>query len=442
MLKQFSDSKKIQASLDVSWKEGIAASVMLGATDHYFIPFGIFLAFTTPQIALLSALPTLGASIFQLYSVAIVRRVGRGSRLKFLVAASAAQGFLLFPAACLALIPRWPLRIAALVFLVTAFRIFGNWIGTAWGSLVSDYLAPNKRGHYIGWRSQVTGIASLAGVFFGGIWLFLTHQSYPGLGFFILFVIAALFRFISSRLMAKMTDLPLSHMPENDFTFLMFIRRFRESNFVKFVLYVAVYTLAVYIASPFFSVYMLRDLRWGYLDYTVMNVAATVASLVGFPIWGRHADVVGNAQMLRITSFLISFIPFLWIVSDRLVFLVWVQVFAGFLWGGFNLCVTNYIFDAVSPEKRVRCLGYFHLIHGVALFAGTSLGGWLADRLPPIQGHSMLTLFLISGLARLAAHFIFSAQFREVRESARRVPSVRLFFSVVGIDPLTDPSPE
>ena len=113
-----------------------------------------------------------------------------------------------------------------------------------------------------------------------------------------------------------------------------------------------------------------------------------------------------------------------------------VEMFSGFVWGGFNLCAANYIYDAVSPAKRVRCLGYFSLINGTALCAGASLGGFLAERLPPLWGFPLLTLFLLSSLIRFAAHFLLSRHFREVRASAKPVSSTQLFFSVTGIRPI------
>lgn len=425
--------KKIRGSLEVSWKEGIPAAVMLGIMDYYLVPYGLFLGASTLQIGFLVALPHLLASLAQLLAVRVVQLAG--SRLHFLARGAALQALILLPVALLSFFP-FPGRIEALIMLMTAFRIIGSWIGTAWGSLMSDYLPAERRGHYFGWRSQVVGVAGFVGVALAGILLFLMKDIFQALGFFSLFLAAALFRFISSYLLSKMVDLPLKPTTESEFTFLMFLRRFKESNFVKFVLYVSSITFATHLAAPYFSVYMLRDLRFSYLGYMSVHLAAVASGLVAFPIWGKHADVVGNAKILKITSFLIPLIPLLWLVSKHLFYLAAVEFFAGFVWGGFNLCTANFIYDAVSPEKRVRCLGYFNLINGMAIFGGASLGGFLADRLPLLWGFSFLSLFLLSGLARFLAHFFLSRHFQEVRESAQKVSSARLFFSVVGIRPL------
>lgn len=425
--------EKIQASLQVSLKEGVPASLMMGITDYYLIPFALFLGATTPEIGFLVALPNLMGSIAQLFAVRAVRAAG--SRLRFIVQGAALQAALLIPAAGLAL-RVFPGRIGALIALMTGFRMVANLIGTAWGSLMSDYLSPEKRGSYFGWRSQLVGIAGVVGMGFGGCLLYFMKKISPALGFFILFFCASLFRFASVYLLGKMTDLPLIRTPGSDFTFLMFLRRFRESNFVKFILFVSSITFATHLAGPYFSVYMLRDLRFDYLHYMAVHLSAVISGLVAFPIWGRHADLVGNARILKLTSFGVPLVPFLWLISGNPVYLMMVEAYAGFVWCGFNLSSTNFIFDAVSPAKRVRCIGYFTLINGMSIFLGASLGGFLAGRLPVWFRYQLLTLVFLSGVLRMLAHLFLERHFREVRASVKTVSSSELFFSVVGIKPL------
>jgi MFS family permease len=431
--------RKIKESLSISWKEGIPASMMLGVMDYYLIPFGLYLGATNRVVAILSALPHLAASMAQIWAVEVVRRAG--SRLRVAVATAAGQAVMLLPMAALALAD-FPGRLAALVALAVVFRVLNNLCGTAWSSLMSEYLPPNRRGAYFGWRARVAGLAGLAGTALGGLLLTGMKPVSLAWGFVALFAAAAAMRFLSAGMLSRMTELPLRSTPESDFTFLMFLRRFRESNFVKFVLFVASILFTTHLAAPYFSVYMLRDLQLGYFTYMLIHLAAAVGSLAAFPVWGRNADVVGNARILKTTGRLVPVIPLLWLVSRDPAYLVLVEFFAGFVWGGFNLCAANFIYDAVTPEKRVRCLGYFNLISGVAIFSGAMIGGFLADRLPPLLGLPLMTLFVISGLMRLCAAVCLSGRFKEVREGARPVSSAQLFFSVVGVRPLAGESAE
>jgi MFS family permease len=268
-----------------------------------------------------------------------------------------------------------------------------------------------------------------------GVLLYWTKELSQIVGFFIIFAIGALARFISAAYIAQMSDVPQRRDPASEFTFLMFLARFRESNFVKFVAFVSSLTFASFLAAPFFSVFMLRDLELSYLNYMLLQVVSTLTGLLALPLWGRHADLVGNVRVLRLTGFLSTLIPFFWLVSRNIFYLALVQMFAGFAWSGVTLCASNFIYDAVTPQKRVRCIGYFNVINGTALFLGASVGGFLASRLPPLQGYSLLSLFALSSLCRLIFYFILFHRFQEVRPS-REVSIQELFFSVVGIRPL------
>ncbi len=428
-------ARKIQKSLDISWKEGVSAAGMLGIIEYYLVPYALFLGATTQQVGFLVALPHLLASIFQLFTVRAVQLAG--SRLGFIIRAAALQAALLIPLAVLSFFPARG-NISLLILLTIVFRVLGNLVATVWGSLVSDYLPAEKRGYYFGWRSQIVGVASVATVGLAGTWLYVMKRLFPALSFLLLFLCASLLRFLSVFLLSKMTDLPVHLSPDDDFTFFMFLRRFKESNFVKYVFYVSSMMFVTFLAAPYFSVYMLRDLRFNYLSYTGVQLASVMAGLVTYPLWGKHADLVGNVRILKVTGLLIPSIPLLWLLSHHPAYLMAVEAFSGFVWGGFMLCATNFVYDSVSPRKRVRCLGYFNLMNGVAIFGGASLGGFLAGRLPPVGGFSLLTLFCLSGMFRLLVHCVLSSRFEEVRVFTKRVSHLQLLSSLVGLHPLAN----
>lgn len=425
---------KISESLHHCWIEGITTSITMGILDYYLVPYALFLGATSQQIGFLIAAPPLFASIAQLFAVRAVRLVNN-SRLRLLLFGIGIQTIILFFISMFSLF-HLPKSIFILTFFITVFGSIGTIIGPSWGSLVSDYLPPNQRGLYFGDRSRAIGISSVMGLCIWGTLLTLMKKTSLSAGFFLVFMAATTFRLASFYYMSKMVDLPMHKTPDSDFTFAKFLLRFRESNFVRFIFYVASISFAVQLANPYFNIYMLRDLHFSYLTYMVVHLSSVIASLIAFPIWGRHADALGNARILKIASFVIPVVPILWLFSSSPFYLAATNALAGFIWSGFNLCTTNFIYDSVSPHKRLRCLVYFNLINGIAIFAGASLGGFLAERLPPIWGYRLLTLFLISAILRFLADFFLSRRFTEVRASTKKASSIELFFSVLGVRPL------
>jgi MFS family permease len=428
------NTPEVKHSLRVCVKEGVAAQVMAGIFDYYLVPLAIFLNASAQQIGSLISVPHLLASFCQLFAVQWIAFAG--GRKALLTKGCFIQAVFLIPISILPFYD-FPGRMYVLLGLIVIFRVVGSILGPAWGSMVSSYLTEEHRGSYFGKRMQIINIAELISLGFWGLFLTWMNKSSIAMGFFFVFLSAAVVRFISFFYMRQMVELPVAPQAKEDrFTFWMFIRRFRESNFVKFILYTAAVTFSTQLAGPFFSVYMLKELNFSYASYMAVSLVFVFTGLLTFPIWGRHADVVGNAKILKLSGFMIAVAPLLWPFAHNPWQMLFVEAFNGLAWGGFNLCCANFIYDAVSPSKRVQCLGYFNLTSGLAIFFGATLGGFLATRLPYTNGSQLVTLFLLSSALRFSAYFFLSKHFNEVRSSFKPVRSFKLFFSVVGLRPI------
>lgn len=418
-------------SLRYSFWDGFFASGMNGFTQDYFTPFLLFLGGTAWLVGILNALQNLFSAFIQLMSADLTARAK--SRKKVVVRYVFFQACLLLPMIVLAVRGSAP----PLVFIVSViiFVSCGSLAMPAWSSLMSDLVAQERRGRYFGWRNRVLGLIAVAASFLAGFILHESRKFNICYGFAAVFALAFIFRMISWYFLTRMHEPLLNHKKEDQFTLAMFVRRFKESNFAKFVLFVALMNFSVNLASPFFAVLMLRDLHFSYILYASITVTATLTVCLANTRWGRHADKVGNLKIMKLTAPFIGAIPLLWILNRDPAFLFLAQVFSGFAWAGFNLCAFNFIFDAVTPEKRTRCIAYFNLFNGVALCLGSFLGGLLLQILPPLLGYKILTLLLISSLARLIVSFLMPRHLKEVREVAK-VSHRDLLLSVIGVRPV------
>ncbi len=422
---------KIRDSLKASFFDGIFASCMLGMTADYITPYALALKAKVFQVGILNALPNLIGSLAQLKSADITEKVG--SRKKVINVSVFLHLLMGLPIIFLPFLFKGH-EITALIIFVTLFSAFNAFAGPVWLSLMSDHLPCTKRGSYFGWRNKILGIIITSSVFLAG---FILHIFKGDIlkGFMVIFSIAFISRFISWCFLTQMYEPPLKIKKESYFNFFDFIRRARESNFAKFVIFIASLNFAVNLAAPFFSVYMLRDLRFNYITYTVLVTTVAVTSIFTIDRWGRNADKIGNMRVLKFTSIIISIVPFLWLLCAHPVYILFVQIIAGFAWSGFNLCAINFIHDATSPQKRTRCIAYFNVFTGTALCLGALIGGYLANRLPELLGYKILALVLLSGALRLLIVFMFSNKIKEVR-TVRNITDKDLFFSVIGFKPV------
>ena len=421
-----------ETSLKASILDGFYASVMFGLTVNYFTPFGLLFGISEFTVGLLNTLPLLGGAVIQLFSDDITARFN--SRVRAIVFFVALQAASLFLIASVAYLPSGnALKVPLVVLFVVIHFILGSVATPAWAALMSDTVDASEYGRYFAWRGKVLGfvnlVSSLAG---GGILYFVKNKTSAFVG---IFAIAGLCRFLSAYYLSKMDD--VSHadfsVGKSSFTYPEFIKRWRESNFVKFVLFVSLINFGTFLASPFFAVYMLEVLHFNYRTYALVTSSAAAAGLIGLPLWGRLADRYGNASVVKISSKFLPILPLLWVISSEPLYLIVINAIAGYFWAGFNLATVNFIFDAASPAVRARCVGYFNFTNGIFIALGGVAGGWLATKLPSIgQGfHPLVTLFIISGLARLVVVAFGSGMFNEVKK-VKSIGSKEMLYLILG----------
>jgi len=413
------------AALDASIHDGSANAVMLGCGEAYLGPFGIFLQATTVQIGLLAALPQLAAAVMQWLSAMAMDRCR--SRLRTILQSVLCQALIWIPLAAMPFVlGRGPRTAAVLIALAVISQAAAGFAVPVWNSLIGDLVPGEVRGRFFGHRNRVNGLSSFLALTIAGSALhFFERAGRAGLGFMLIFLVAGLARLNSRRWLTRYRDPEFVLQAEQVFTFRQFLKRSPHSNFAKFVFYVGAVNMAVAFSAPYFALYMLRDLRFSYLEFTAVVSVATVTQFLMFRYWGELCDRFGNKKILNVCGWGVSVVPTLWLFSSHIAYLGVIQVVSGIIWAGFSLASSNFLFDAVSPPKRARCVAYQGLINGVAVLAGSLSGGFVASHLPSTFAVGGLTwtpaftlpiIFVLSGGMRLVAAALMLRKFREVRE--------------------------
>ena len=63
---------------------------------------------------------------------------------------------------------------------------------------------------------------------------------------------------------------------------------------------------------------MLKNLGFSYTTLMLVNISATVFTLLFSPVLGKFADKYGNRELLKVGGILVSLIPFFWLFSSPL----------------------------------------------------------------------------------------------------------------------------
>jgi MFS family permease len=426
---------KVRRSLRVSFLDGLSSSGMLGLADTCMMPFAIALGASPAQVASLGSLPNLMAAVVQSQSNLIADWLG--NRLRMLVTVIFSQMVVLAAAACIPIFPEEG-RVTALIALAMFYTMLGGLASPVWGSLMCEYLPLRQRSGYFGWRQRILGVVVIAaGLAAGGILQKFGHQSLAGFG--IIFGTAAVFRLISWIYSRQMYD-PVKAWNILERRSHIRFEPHAKANFIRFLIFNGVMMAGVQLAGPLQSVYLLKDLHLKYLTYMLLISASNMTMFYLMASWGRHADLSGNIQVIRVVSWMMPVIPLLWLVSYNPVYLFVLQLFSGVAWAGYNLCGTNFIYDAVPSSERVRATSFYNMSNGIAIFLGALIGGQLIAVLPPIRGFSYLSLNVLSAIVRLIAVVFFLRGVKEVRH-VQQVRSMDLFNSVVGLKPIPGIAP-
>jgi MFS family permease len=357
----------------------------------------------------------------------------------------------LFQAACLVPLALLPLFFpdygAALLIPMVFLYLCGPNLGAPqWNSLIGDLLPESRRGRFFAQRTKLSTVASVAALAVGGLILD-SFDSFGNAywGFLVIFIWAAVARCASAYHLNAMheptTKTAALEIPDD----LTWWRRIRQSHLLKFSLFYASMQFAVAVSGPYFTLYMLRDLQFSYLEFMILTVASVVIQFLTLNRWGRLSDLFGNRLILMTTVCIIMFIPSLWLVSTNYFWILAVQALSGLGWAGFTLSASAFVFDLTPAEHRATLVAAHNVLAAIAIFLGASSGAVIAAYIPdtielgdlsisvwtPLYG-----LFFTSFILRLLVAAAFLPVLKEVRR-VRRMSMGGVIFRVTRMHPVS-----
>ena len=376
--------------------DGAAFSVMVGLGETYFPVFALAAGYGAAVAGWLTTLPLLAGGLLQLVTPYAVARLD--SFRRWVVACALIQGLSFLPLVLAGLQGRVSLLL--LFTCATLYWAFGLAAGPAWNTWVETLIPPPQRPGFFARRARWCQIALLLTVLAGGFSLELDGAGDHGLTVFaVLFGLAAAARGVSALclgLQSESREQAVAFQPRPAWAAW---RALRGSDAERLLLYLLAIQVAVNLASPFFTPYMLGTLTLSYAEYTLLTSVAFGARVAVLPFLGQLAHSRGNRSVLWLGAVGIVPLPALWLLSDSLAFLLLLQILAGIAWACLELSTLLSFFEILDPDDRPSVLSAYNLGHAVAMSAGALAGGWLLQTLGP-QPATYAALFLVSTLGR------------------------------------------
>jgi sugar phosphate permease len=320
-------------------------------------------------IGLMAAMPY-AATLFQLPASILVTRTGRRKGITVFNAACGRLMWLLILAVALLPLDSSTVKVALVLVLIFLSHAFISTSYVAWFSWTSDLVPDRLLGRFFGTRNMINGIAGMVTIVgFGYLLDYLTRHAPNGQirGFSLIFVSAVLCGMVSLGFLQRVADPSRPETKDPPARFANFLHPFRRKNFKSLLTYSILWNFSVYFASPFFTLYFLRDLGFSYAFTSTMGMISALADLTAMHLWGSISDRVRNKAVIQVCSWITVFLPFLWtfVRPDHLVLPVLLHILGGAFWAGIHLCTNNLVLRITPREERAICISLHNIIAGV-----------------------------------------------------------------------------
>lgn len=402
----------LQNSLRYAVIEACLSSVMATLVGGAFLTgFALLLGAADGQIGLLAAIPAM-LNLTQVFGSVFIRRFGSRRRLCLIsigVSRCLWLGILTMPFFFLGE-GFSDVRVWLLMAGIALVSLFASAAGVAWLSWMTDLVPQHIRGRFNGRRSMYAAGAAMAAGIVGGRLIEVFGGRQDVTAFSKLFAVGVFFGFLALLAMSRIAEPPLPLPKKGESLFAELKRPLQDTRFLSFAAFIVAWSFAVSIASPFFSVYMIRGLNVPFSMIASLGIVSSLASIVGMRLWGGVMDRIGAKSLLLMCAAMQAAVPIGWLTvgSDNWLPLWFVHALGGFASAGSGLATTGLLVQ-VSPSGNTT--PYFGMHAAFAGIAGASapllggaLGGMLAEMrigLGPIHLEGLPILFALSASLRL-----------------------------------------
>lgn len=346
--------------------------------------FALHLGASNFMVGVLASAPFL-AQLLQLPAILLVERLRKRKRIAVLssIAGRLMLGVMAVTAFFTGLTP-------LLIFLAAQFTLCGlGAVGTcAWNAWLRDLAPENQLGKVFAKRTVWLTAINLALGLAAALALDITSErSFArNLVFASMFVAGCITGLISARIVAAMPE-QVMPPPGGPVRLAELLRQpLGDGNFSKLLVFVASWQFAVNLATPFFTVFIVRQLHFNVSFVMVLSVASQIANIFALRSWGVLSDRFANKSVLAVCApvYIFSIVAMIGAsqFGDRDLVKVWLVVLhmlMGASVAGVTLTSTNIALKLSPRGSATAYVAASATVTAVAAGVAPILGGLLAD---------------------------------------------------------------
>lgn len=382
---EFLSQRQVTNGLNLVIKEGMASEAMTALTGGTFlVAMALLLGASNFQIGLLASLPTL-TNIFQLLAIRLLQKYNNRRAITVIC-----NGFARFPLLIIGILPlifTTGTSIEVLIFLLFFHYCLGSVAGASWNSWMKDLVPDKKLGAYFSHRIKVTQTLNVFLSLLLALILDYVKKVNPAMElttYAYMFLGGGLLGLAGTYLLAR-TPEPSSHLPKENL-WQLFKKPLADKNFRNLLLFNSFWSFALNIATPFFTVYMMRNLNLALSYIICFVILGQVAGIFAVKIWGKHSDTFSNKTIIKIAAPLYILCILAWPFASMftsfaliIAFVAAINILSGFATSGINLAINNIGIKLAPKNEAIVYLSAKNIVVAFIAALGPMLGGFLAD---------------------------------------------------------------
>jgi MFS family permease len=363
--------------------DGLATEAMTVFTGGTFLTaMALLLGANNFQIGVLAALPTF-TNIFQLLSIWLVGKFNNRRLVSV--------GCALLARVPLVVIGLLTLSAKASMHLLLAFLFifyfFGSIAGPSWNSWIKDLVPEDQLGSYFGRRIRLSQILNVSLSITLAVGLDLIKARLPGwepYAYGVMFLAGGAVGITGALILSRAQE-PRTTLSDVHF-FELLRQPLRDPNFSRLLLFNAAWIFSLNLATPFFTVYMIKALNLPLSYIIALSSAGLVSSIFTVRLWGNMADRYSNKTIIAIGGPLYILCILGWCFAGiythlwaNLALLLILHIAAGISTAGINLSLTNIGLKLSPREDAIVYLSAQNIIMAFFSSVAPLIGGVLAD---------------------------------------------------------------
>lgn len=371
---------QVKSGLKSIIADGMFAEAMIALTGGTFlVAMALQMGASNFQLGILASMPMF-CSIAQLFSIYLVKKYN--NRRAVTVVSNIVGRLPLFIVAVIPFIFPAGTSVTVLIFSLFFHYFLGSVAGPAWNSWMKDLIPAKELGTYFSHRGRLTQMLNVSLSILLALSIDFVKVQFPEHQLMVyagMFFVAGLFGMLGVLALSRTPEPKAEMINQNVFKLLS--KPLQDKNFRNLLVFNSAWAFALNIATPFFSVYMMKTMGLPISYIIALGIVGQVSSILSMKMWGRYSDRFSNKTIIHLSApiYVACIIAWAFTGGIGIPLLVVINILSGFSTAGINLALNNIGFKLAPKNEAIAFLTAKNMLVALASAVAPVIGGLMAD---------------------------------------------------------------